>query len=217
MLAAAPPEATACLLTGSDRTIVGVAGDADFLAWASENPAGRSAAAPTRPGGIVTLANIAIYLALIVFVVARRMIGRPVGPTKKLFALPVIAIVIGWGDATRGLHKPVDITLTVAGCAISLVFGLVRGRADRMSTRDGIPYVQWTWLSLGWFAALLLVKLALDLAGIAAGETAAAAGQSLILTLGLTLLGEAAVIWYRSGGAGQLTSSRSADPSQLDS
>jgi hypothetical protein len=165
----------------------------------------------------VTLANIAIYLALITFVVARRMIGRPVGPVKKLFALPVIAIVIGWGDATRGLHKPVDVTLTVVGCAISLVFGLVRGRADRMSTRDGAPYVQWTWLSLGLFAALLLVKLALDLAGIAAGETAAAAGRSLILTLGLTLLGEAAVIWYRSGGAGQLTSGRPGDPSQLDS
>jgi hypothetical protein len=165
----------------------------------------------------VTLANIAIYLALIAFVVARRMIGRPVGPVKKLFALPVIAIVLGWGDATRGLHKPIDITLTIVGCAISLVFGLARGRADRMSTRDGAPYVQWTWLSLGLFAALLLVKLALDLAGVAAGETAAAAGQSLILTLGLTLLGEAAVIWYRSGGAGQLTSGRSGAPSKLDS
>jgi hypothetical protein len=164
----------------------------------------------------VTLANIAIYLALIAFVVARRMIGHPVGPIKKLFALPVIAIVLGWGDATRGLHKPIDITLTIVGCAISLVFGLARGRANRMSTRDGAPYVQWTWLSLGLFAALLLVKLALDLAGVAAGETVAAAGQSLILTLGLTLLGEAAVIWYRSGGAGQLTSGRSGAPSKLD-
>jgi uncharacterized membrane protein len=165
----------------------------------------------------VTLANVAIYLALIVFVVARRMIGRPVGPAKKLFALPVIVIVIGWGDATRGLHKPADVTLTVVGCVISLIFGLARGRADRLSDRDSAPYVQWTWVSLGLFAALLLIKLALDLAGIAAGETAAAAGQSLILTLGLTLLGEAAVIWYRSGGVGQLTSGRPGDPSQLDS
>lgn len=118
----------------------------------------------------MTLANIAIYVALIVYVVAKRMAGRPVGPTKKLFALPVIAIVIGWGDATRGLHRPVDISLTVAGCAISLVFGLARGRADRMSTRDGAPYVQWTWLSLGLFAALLLVKLALDLAASPPGK-----------------------------------------------
>jgi uncharacterized membrane protein len=165
----------------------------------------------------VTLANIAIYIALIVFVVARRMIGRPVGPAKKLFGLPVIVVLIGWGDATRGLHKPVDVTLTVVGCAISLLLGLARGRADRMSDRDGAPYVQWTWLSLGLFAANLLAKLALDLAGVAAGETAAAAGQSLILSLGLTLLGEAGVIWYRSGGAGQLTSGRSGDPSRLHS
>ena len=50
----------------------------------------------------MTLANIAIYLALIVSVVARRMTGHPVGPARKLLALPVIAIVIGWGDATRG-------------------------------------------------------------------------------------------------------------------
>jgi hypothetical protein len=52
----------------------------------------------------------------------------------------------------------------------------------------------------------LIIKLVLDLAGIAAGETAKAAGSSLIVSLGLTLLGEAAVVWYRSGGAAQLTS-----------
>lgn len=78
------------------------------------------------------------------------------------------------------------------------------------------PHVQWTWLSLGLFAANLAAKLVLDLAGVAAGQTAAAAGHSLLLTLALTLLGEAAVIWYRCGGAGQLTSGRPGDRSQLD-
>jgi len=164
----------------------------------------------------VTLANIAIYVALIVFIVAKRMAGRPVGPTKKLFALPVILAVIGWGDAAQGLHKPAGLTLTVAGCAISLVLGLARGRADRITNRGGAPFVQWTWLSLGLFAANLAVKLALDLAGVAAGETAKAAGDSLLLTLALTLLGEAAVVWYRSGGASQLTSGRPGDAGQLD-
>jgi hypothetical protein len=32
------------------------------------------------PGGIVTLANVAIYLVLIVFVIARRMTGRTAVP-----------------------------------------------------------------------------------------------------------------------------------------
>jgi hypothetical protein len=162
----------------------------------------------------VTLANVAIYLALIVFVIARRMIGRPVGPVKKQFALPVIAILIGWGDASKGLHKPVDIAFTVIGCAISLALGLARGGADRLSTRDNAPYVQWTVLSLGLFAANLVIKLALDVAGVAAGEPTAVATQSLILSLGLTLLGEAAVIWFRSGGAAQLGSSQPGNTSQ---
>jgi hypothetical protein len=86
-----------------------------------------------------------------------------------------------------------------------------------MSIRDNAPYVRWTWLSLGLFAANLFVKLGLDLAGVAVGETTAAATQSLILSLGLTLLGEAAVVWYRSGGAGQLTAGRPANPSRLHS
>jgi hypothetical protein len=151
----------------------------------------------------VTLADIGIYLALIVFVVARHMIGRPVGPAGKLFALPVIVVVIGWVDATQGSHKPVDVTFAVAGCALSLALGLARGRANRISVRDGARYVQWTWLSLEMFAA--------NLAVVAAGEAVAAAGDSLILSLGLTLLGEAAVVWYRSGRAGQLTSARPGD------
>jgi len=154
----------------------------------------------------VTLANIAIYLAVIVLVIARRMIGRPVGPVKKQFVLPVVIVVIGWSDATKGLNGTEEHTLVFIGCAVSLALGLARGAADRLSVRDGAPYVQWTWLSLGLFAVSLLAKLGLDLASVATGGTAAVAGKSLLLTLGLTLLGEAAVVWYRTGGAAQLGS-----------
>jgi hypothetical protein len=163
----------------------------------------------------VTLANIAIYVALIVFVVYRRMVGRPVGPVKRLFALPVLLILLGWGDAAKGLTKPLDVTFTIIGCAISLVLGLARGGTDRISERDGAPYVRWGWWSVGLFAANLIIKLVLDLAGVAAGETAKAAGSSLIVSLGLTLLGEAAVVWYRSGGAAQLTSGPRGGQDQL--
>jgi hypothetical protein len=163
----------------------------------------------------VTLANVAIYIALIIFVVYRRMTGSPVGPVKRQFALPVALIVIGWGDATKGLTKPLDVTFTIVGCAISLVLGLARGGTDRVSERDGAAYVQWTWWSVGLFAANVVVKLVLDLAGVAAGETARAAGSSLIIALGLTLLGEAAVVWYRAGGPGRLSSGPTGGQGQL--
>jgi len=163
----------------------------------------------------VTPANIAIYIALIVFVVYRRMAGRPVGPVKGQFALPVVLIVIGWGDAAKGLTKPLDVIVTIVGCAVSLLLGLARGAADRISTRDGAAYVQWTWLAVALFAANLVLKLVVDLAGVAAGETAKAAGSSLIVSLGLTLLGEAAIVWYRSGGAAQLASGQPGSQDQL--
>jgi hypothetical protein len=163
----------------------------------------------------VTLVNIAIYVAVIIVVVYRHMAGFPVGPVKKQFALPVILIVIGWGDAAKGLTTPIDVTFTIVGCAISLVLGLARGRADHISERDGAAYVQWGWWSVGLFAANLIIKLVLDLAGVAAGETTTAAGSSLLVTLGLTFLGEAAVVWYRSGGAAQLTSGSPSGQDQL--
>jgi hypothetical protein len=141
---------------------------------------------------------------LIIFVIFRRMAGREVGTVRSQFVLPVVLLVIGWGDATKGLTKPVEITFTIIGCAVSLVFGLARGGADRISERNRAPYVQWGWLSVGLFAANLIVKLVLDLVGVAAGETAGAAGSSLLVSLALTLIGEAVVVWYRTGGASQL-------------
>jgi len=44
----------------------------------------------------------------------------------------------------------------------------------------------------------------LDLVGVAAGGTTSAAGKSLVFTFGLTFLGEAVVLWLRSGSTGLL-------------
>ena len=44
----------------------------------------------------------------------------------------------------------------------------------------------------------MFLKLALDAGGVAAGGTKAASTDSILLSLGLTLLGEAAVIWVRA-------------------
>jgi hypothetical protein len=147
----------------------------------------------------MTLANVLIYVALIALVLARRFRGHPIGNVKKLFAVPVIVTVIGYGDLTRGGTKPLEVTLTVIGAALSLGLGSLRGRADKLSERDGSPYVQWGVTSLILFAANIAAKLLLDVIGVAAGETFATAEKSLIFTLGLTLVGEAIVLSMRSG------------------
>ena len=64
--------------------------------------------------------------------------------------------------------------------------------------RDGVAFVQWGAASLALFVGNLVAKLALDLGGVAAGGTASSAERSLVLSFGLTLLAEAAVLWLRS-------------------
>ncbi len=150
----------------------------------------------------MTAVNVLLYVALIGYVLFKKVQGQPVAAPKKLFALPVILIVVGFGDITHGgTLKPIELTLTVIGAAVSLGLGCLRGGADKLSTREGAAFVQWTATSLALFFGNLLAKLALDLVGVAAGGTFSAVGKSLVLTFGLTLLGEAAVIWIRTGGA----------------
>jgi hypothetical protein len=152
----------------------------------------------------MTAANILLYVALIGYVLYRKMQGQPLKQGKHLFVLPVLMIVIGYGDLTHGHMKSIAIAITVIGAVVSLTLGALRGSADRLSIRDGVPFVQWTRVSLGLFAANILAKLVIDLIGIAAGSTTSAVGKSLIFTLGLTLLGEALVLLVRSGGAAGL-------------
>jgi hypothetical protein len=146
--------------------------------------------------------SVLLYLALIGYVLARKVQGQPIGEPKKLFVLPVIVTVIGYGDMTgAGGMNGIDIAVIVVVSILSLVLGLMRGRADKISIRDGSPFVQWGIASLVLFGANLVVKVAVDLIGLAAGGTAAAAVHSLVFTLGLTLVGEAIVVWLRSGSA----------------
>jgi hypothetical protein len=156
----------------------------------------------------MTATNVLVYVALIGFVLFKRVQGQPVAAPKRLFGLPIVLIVVGYGDLTHGpTMKPIEITLTVIAGAVSLGLGLMRGRADKLSVRDGSPFVKWGAASLILFVGNLAAKLILDLIGIASGGTASAVGNSLVLTLGLTLLGEATVVWMRTGGAAAMLNS----------
>lgn len=150
----------------------------------------------------MSIVNILVYVALIGYVMFKRVQGQPVKTPKRLFALPIILIILGYGDVTSSATlKPIIITLTVIGGAVSLGLGLLRGRADQLSDRDGSPFVKWGSAALILFLGNLAAKLVLDLIGIASGAGTSAVGKSLLLTFGLTLFGEAIVIWIRTGGA----------------
>jgi hypothetical protein len=165
----------------------------------------------------MTFFSILIYVALIGYVLFKKIQGRPIRAPRALFGLPIVLIVLGFEDLTSGkAMRPVEIALTVLGAILSIGLGLMRGQADKISTRDGAPFVQWGKASLMLFGVNIVAKLALDLIGVAAGSSASAAGKSLIFTLGLNLLAEAGVLWMRSGAGTTPLNSRPASTGMND-
>jgi hypothetical protein len=94
--------------------------------------------------------------------------------------------------------SPVDVTFVVLGSALTLGLGALRGQMDKLDVRDGQPWMRWSTASLVVFAGSIAAKVAVDAAGVAAGGTLHALSSSLVFTLGLSLLGEAAVVWLRA-------------------
>jgi hypothetical protein len=146
----------------------------------------------------MTLTTIAVAIALIVFVLARRVRGEAVRAPKKLFLLPIVLGAIGLDTVAHTKMDTVDIGIVVAGSILSFGLGLLRGAVDKLSVVDGAPWVSWGAASIAVLAANVLAKLALDALGVALGGSTAALTSSLLLSLALTLLGEAAVVFLRS-------------------
>jgi hypothetical protein len=146
----------------------------------------------------MTFTTVAGAAALIVFVLAKRVRDEAVREPKKLFLLPIVVGLIGLQNVAHAKLNTIDIAVIAAGAALSLGLGLLRGKFDRVALVDGSLFMSWTAASVTVFTANVLAKLALDAGGVAAGGTTAALTSSIWLSLGLTLLGEAAAVWFRS-------------------
>ena len=146
----------------------------------------------------MTISTIAIAILLVVFVLAKRVRGEAVREPKKLFLLPVIVGIIGLQEVSHAKPNAVAIAVIGVGAAISLGLGLLRGKFDRVTLVNGSPFMRWSTASIAVLVVNVLAKLALDAGGVAAGGTRPALTSSILLSVGLTLLGEAAVVWFRS-------------------
>jgi hypothetical protein len=156
----------------------------------------------------MSLVTVLVYPALLVLMVYRRLRGRPVATPKQLFLLPAIITIVGYEDFSHAKLATIDIVVGVAGCALSLLLGALRGTQNKLSQRDGTPWVQWGAASLAIFAINVVAKLAFDVAGVALGASSSAVAASLLLAVGLMLAGEATVVWLRLDSGALLSAHR---------
>jgi hypothetical protein len=160
--------------------------------------------ATAHGGGIPTPLTILLGLAAVGYVLWSRMKGQPL-KTKRLLVLPVVLTVLGITDLT-GSSAPhlssKDIAFLVASIAVSAVLGAARGATIELYPQHGELWQRYRQNTVGLWVALIASKLILTLIANSAGASAGGGTNSLLLSLGVSLLCEAAIVAPRALSTG---------------
>ena len=147
--------------------------------------------------------EILAVIGVIGFVVYQQLCGQSLRG-KRVVLLPVILTVVGFTDLTgKGHHlTPADIVCLTVGAVGSVAIGLGFGGIMRLESRGGVLWARmpvyglWLWAALlGWRGAVYV------LAGVMHAPLAASS-TTLLFTLGLNRLAQAAVVVPRAFAAG---------------
>jgi hypothetical protein len=148
--------------------------------------------------------EILAVIGVIGYVVFRQVQGEPLRG-KRAVVLPVVLTVIGFlnlhGSGTGHLTGT-DVACLVAGTAGSAAIGLAFGAVMRLESRGGYLWAQlpvrglWLWAALAGWRVLVTVLAS----GLHAHVAASAA--TLLLSLGVNRLAQAAVVVVRATGMG---------------
>ena len=148
-----------------------------------------------------------IVVAAVLYVLIRRFTGEPLegaaagaaaGAARRVGRLRGVADVHRH-DLT---HAVLDGAVLGAGAVLAVAGGLVRGLTVRVFVRDGHLWYRYTALTVVVWVALIGAPVRRGAAGRALGADAAVLAAALPFMLGLSLLGEAAVVGRRGIATG---------------
>ena len=131
------------------------------------------------------------------------MQGQPL-QAKRLLVLPAVFVVLGISDLTghHAHYTAADIVFLVVGGALAAALGAARGATVELFARDGELWQRYRPVSVALWLALIAAKLILAAIAGAAGASAAAGTNGLLLALGISLAAEAAVTGPRALATG---------------
>ena len=147
--------------------------------------------------------EILAVIGIIGLVIFRQVRGEPLRG-KRTVVLPAILTVIGFSDlhGNAGHLQPADVTCLVIATIGSALIGVGFGTMMRLEARDGYLWAQLPVRGLWLWAALAAWRVAaMALAG-AVHAHVAASSSTLLFSLGVNRLAQAAVIMLRSLAVG---------------
>jgi hypothetical protein len=125
---------------------------------------------------------------------------------RRLALLPLVLTIWGVTSLAQGFHGTLhaygtDVGLLALGAVLAFGGGLVRGLTVRLYPREGQLWYRYTWLTVAVWVGLILLRVAQATVGWAVGADTSVLAAALPLMLGLSLVGEVAVIGARRATA----------------
>ena len=148
--------------------------------------------------------EILAVIGIIGFIIFRQVQGEPLRG-KRTVLLPAILTVIGFLNlhGSGGAHlSGTDIACLAVGTAGSALIGLAFGAVTRLEPRGGYLWAQLPLRGLWLWAALAAWRVIVTLAAAGLHANVAASAATLLLSLGVNRLAQAAVIVMRAMAMG---------------
>jgi hypothetical protein len=144
----------------------------------------------------MNVVQLLLIVAALIYVMWRRLAGVPL-QAQRLLILPAVLVVWGGYQVSRHHVTALDVALLALEVVAALALGLVRGATIKVYQNAGHLWYRYTALTLAvWFGSAL-VRVGIGVGGHLLGATMSATA-SVLLMVGVTFVGEAAVVGTRA-------------------
>ncbi|MFD8494704.1 DUF1453 domain-containing protein [Amycolatopsis sp. NPDC059657] len=145
--------------------------------------------------------QIVLIIAVIGYVLVRRMTGQP-AEAKRMLVLPAILVVVGLSDLGSATRSGIALTFLVVTTAIGVALGALRGLTIRLYHQDDIVFMRYTWVTVLLWVANIGVKLGAG-ALLAALDKGTDSNNAMFVSLGFGLLAEGLVVLAKALRSGK--------------
>lgn len=147
--------------------------------------------------------QVVLIVAAVAYLLIRRLAGEP-AEAKRMLILPAVLTVIGITNLDDLSHSGTAVLFLVGTLLISVVLGALRGASIRLSRRNGIVFMRYTWVTVVLWVANIAVKFGGNLLlGAIDKSDAAVLGNTVLLTVGVGMLLEGVVVLGRALRSGE--------------
>jgi membrane protein CcdC involved in cytochrome C biogenesis len=159
----------------------------------------------------MNIATALIGLAVVVVMLARRFAGEPL-EVRRLVLLPLAMAGVGAYQLVHVEVRHIGVDAAVFGLAVltAVAGGIVRGLTVRVFVRDGHVWYRYTWVTLVVWVGLLALRIGQTFLGGEVGADRTVMSAALLLIVGLSFIGESAVVGRRAIATGASFAPRSA-------